>query len=108
MSELSEFERNAIAAIAGGDPDESEEWKGGRFRVYSRSKFLEFVAAGTFADGLYPGAFEHYEILCENHVVDVASVSAPVARPRAPSSPFPGTASRRKLTNLLMLKGLQE
>lgn len=35
--------------------DESEEWEGERLRAYSKSKFLDFVAAGTFADEHYPG-----------------------------------------------------
>lgn len=60
--------------------DDSEEWHGECLRVYSKSKFLEFVAAGTFADEHYPGPFKHYEIVCGNHIVDVASESEPVVR----------------------------
>lgn len=57
-----------------------EEWSGNAFRVYSRSTFLEFVSTGTFASAEYPGPFVHYEILCSDHIIDVASESPPTVR----------------------------
>ena len=68
--------------------DESEEWSGERLRIYSKSKFLDFVAAGTFASDDYPGPFKHYQILCGNHVIDVASQDAPVVTRLAPNNSF--------------------
>ncbi|MGY1411267.1 MULTISPECIES: hypothetical protein [unclassified Luteimonas] len=60
--------------------DKEEDWVGSSFRVYSRSKFLDFVANGTFATSEYPGPFKHYEIVCLDHIIDVASEEAPTVR----------------------------
>jgi hypothetical protein len=60
--------------------DEEEEWVGFAFRIYTQSKFLDFVARGTFASTEYPGPFKHYQILCANHIIDVAAQDAPVVR----------------------------
>ena len=57
--------------------DKEEKWTGNAFRVYSKSKFLEFVSTGTFASDAYPGPFVHYEILCSDHIIDVASEHPP-------------------------------
>ncbi|TZF88337.1 hypothetical protein [Cognatilysobacter lacus] len=62
------------------DWDDDEEWEGAGFRVYSRSKFLDFVANGTFATAEYPGPFRHFEVLCANHIIDVAAQEVPVVR----------------------------
>lgn len=58
--------------------DQEEEWQGSSFRVYSCSKFLNFIADGTFASAEYPGLFRHYEVLCANHIIDIAAQEAPV------------------------------
>jgi hypothetical protein len=60
--------------------DKEEEWAGSSFRVYSKSKFLDFVGNGTFATSEYPGPFKHYEIVCLDHIIDVASEEAPTVR----------------------------
>ncbi len=57
--------------------DKEEDWTGNSFRVYSKSKFLDFVASGTFASSDYPGPFVHYEIICSDHIIDVASEHPP-------------------------------
>ena len=57
--------------------DESEEFTGTHFRVYSKSRFLDYVRTASFADEDYPGKFTHYEIASENHIVEVVSVDAP-------------------------------
>jgi len=31
----------------------------------------------TFASDEYPGNLNHYEIVCENHIVDVVGVAVP-------------------------------
>ena len=60
--------------------DKDEEWSGNAFRIYTRSKFLDFVASGTFASDDYPGPFVHYEIVCSDHIIDVASEHPPTVR----------------------------
>jgi hypothetical protein len=56
---------------------QEERYSGRLGRVYSRSTFLDFVRSGTFASPDYPGAFEHYGVVCLNHVIDVASLEPP-------------------------------
>src|SRR5690606_36455858 len=60
--------------------DKAEEWSGNAFRTYTKSKFLDFVATGTFASNDYPGPFVHYEIVRSVNVVDVASEQPPTVR----------------------------
>ena len=61
--------------------DEGEAFPGdGVIQLYSASKFLEFVANGTIASSDYPGPFVHYQIVCSDHVVDVASEHPPTVR----------------------------
>ncbi len=57
--------------------DKEQAWVGKSFRVYSRSRFLDFVRSATFATPEYPGAFAHYSVVCQDHVVDIASASQP-------------------------------
>jgi hypothetical protein len=57
--------------------DESEEYTGEYFRLYSKSRFLDYLRAASFADEEYPGNFTHYEIACSDHVVEVVSVDEP-------------------------------
>jgi hypothetical protein len=60
-----------------GVPDESEEFTGRRFCVYSKSRFLDYVRLATFASDDYPGKLNHYGINCLNHIVDVVSIEEP-------------------------------
>jgi hypothetical protein len=57
--------------------DESEEFTGRLFCVYSKSRFLDYVRVATFASDDYPGKLNHYGINCLNHIVDVVSVEEP-------------------------------
>ena len=57
--------------------DESEIADGGRFRHYSKSHFLDFIRAATFATNDYPGPMHHIGINCEDHIIDVVSTNAP-------------------------------
>jgi len=57
--------------------DEEEAWLGKSFRVYSKSRFLDFVQRGTFARSEYPGPFEHYSLVCQDHVIDIATTAQP-------------------------------
>jgi hypothetical protein len=72
---------------------DEKEWKGQRVRRHESSRFLGYVAEDTFASAHYPGPFGHIEIVCEHHVIDVASMDEPTVKllqggkPRAVSSP---------------------
>jgi hypothetical protein len=61
--------------------DEYEEIEFGRLaRVYSKSRFLDYVASATIATFDYLGPFRHIGLICLNHVVDVVSTSVPKIR----------------------------
>ncbi|MGI8653716.1 MAG: hypothetical protein ACR2LC_00700 [Pyrinomonadaceae bacterium] len=57
--------------------NESEEFTGRLFCVYSKSRFLDYVRVATFASDDYPGKLNHYGINCLNHIVDVVCVGEP-------------------------------
>jgi hypothetical protein len=60
--------------------DDTEEFEGNIFRIYSKSKYLDFIRVGTFASEDYPGPFKHYGMACLNHIVDVVSTSEPIVK----------------------------
>jgi hypothetical protein len=60
--------------------DEAEQFTGRLYRKYSQSRFLEFVRTASIASDDYPGPLIHHGIICEDHVVDVASVDEPEVR----------------------------
>lgn len=62
-------------SYANGDPNDPQ--LGRAFRTYTSSMFLDYVSKATFATNLYPGQFKHYEIVCLDHVIDIASVNEP-------------------------------
>lgn len=55
----------------------SEIYAGHLFRVYSKSRFLDHVSSGSLVCDVHPGPYQHFEIVCLNHIVDVASVDRP-------------------------------
>lgn len=57
--------------------DDTEVRTGQLFSIYTKSHFLNFVRASTFATEDFPGPFTHYQINCLNHGIDVVSVSEP-------------------------------
>lgn len=58
--------------------DDAEIFTGRLFRIYSKSRFLDYVRRGTITVcDLYPGPYQHFEIVCLNHIVDVAAVDQP-------------------------------
>lgn len=65
--------------------DDSEAWSGNLFRRYSRSKFLDYLDRATFADTRYPGPFTHYQVICQDHVIDIAALQPPKVRLLGPS-----------------------
>lgn len=60
--------------------DDYEEFEGKVFRIYQKSRYLDFIKVGTIASEDYPGPFKHYEISCLNHIVDIVSTSEPVIK----------------------------
>ncbi len=58
--------------------DKYEQCEGRLLVKYSKSRFLDYVASGTFATAEYPGPFTHWGIICGNHIIDVASTEEPV------------------------------
>jgi hypothetical protein len=60
--------------------DDAERFEGNLFRIYSESKFLAYVGAGTIASADDPGPFKHYGVVCLNHIVEVASTVTPSIR----------------------------
>ena len=58
--------------------DESEEFTGKLFRVYTKSHFLDYIqVSAVYASEDDPGKFTHYEVVCLEHVIDVASMDEP-------------------------------
>lgn len=58
-----------------GDPNDPNI--GLLFRTYANSLFLDFVRQATFATDDFPGKLTHYEIVCLDHIIDVAAVANP-------------------------------
>ena len=69
--------------------DEPETFSGQRFRRYTRSPFLEYIARATFASSDHPGPFEHIGVTCLNHGIDVVSTEAPRVRLLKHGRPLP-------------------
>ena len=58
--------------------DKSEEFElGNLVRVYSESKFLDYVRHATCTHEKKPGLSEHIEVICEWHIIDVISTTVP-------------------------------
>lgn len=51
-----------------------------RLIIRTRSAFLDFIKASTFASSDYPGEFSHWELICADHVIDVVSMQPPEIR----------------------------
>jgi len=60
--------------------DEYEEFAGKIFRIYTKSRYLDFISKGTFASEDFPGPYKHYGVSCLDHIVDVVSVSEPTVK----------------------------
>lgn len=53
--------------------DDYEVFEGKVFRIYQKSRFLDYLKVDSFATEEYPGPFVHYGFCCSNHIVNVAS-----------------------------------
>jgi hypothetical protein len=63
--------------VGSGGNDEDEAYTGSLLRVYTKSHFLDHLSRDT------GGHFEpilHYKLICEDHLIDVASYSPPEVR----------------------------
>ena len=63
--------------VGSGGNYEDEVYTGNLFRVYTKSHFLDHLARDT------GGHFEpllHYKLICQNHLIDVASYTPPAVR----------------------------
>jgi hypothetical protein len=70
--------------------DDYEQIKFGRLAaVYTKSRFLDYVAGGTFACEDHPGPICHIGVNCQNHILDVASAELPVVRHLRPHTAEP-------------------
>ena len=60
--------------------DQDEKWTGDIFRVFSNSKFLDFISAATFANHQLPGPFHHYQVQSLYRIIDVVALEPPIVR----------------------------
>jgi hypothetical protein len=63
--------------VGSGGSDQDEVYTGNLLRVYTKSHFLDHLSRDT------GGHFEpilHYKLICQNHLIDVASYSSPEVR----------------------------
>lgn len=60
--------------------DEYERFDGRIFRIYSKSRYLDYINLSTVVTDEYPGTFKHYGVICLNHIVNVVSVEEPLVR----------------------------
>ena len=72
--------------------DDNSIATGRRFRIYSRSRFLEFLGIATFATSEYPGSMQHIGLYCEDHIIDVISTKGPRIVRLRPIPDAPGVA----------------
>ncbi len=59
---------------------------GVKLRIYSKSRFLDFIGHATFVSEGYPGPVQHIGIGCEDHIIDIASVDCPTVTMSGPLS----------------------
>ncbi len=61
-------------------PSDEERSEGNRFRIYSKSRFMQFMLESSFACDDHPGQTRHYRIGAEDHILHVLSVVPPAVR----------------------------
>lgn len=58
--------------------DKYEISEGERFRIFTKSRYLDFVKISTIAEDIFPNdPFIHYCIPCLNHIIDIISFEEP-------------------------------
>ena len=58
--------------------DKEEVYVGNLFRVYSKSKFLDYIHSSCIGLDILAPKMKHYEIACLNHIIDVATENEPI------------------------------
>lgn len=60
--------------------DDEEEFEYGKcFRIYSKSKYLDYMTSKTFAEQVL-GKLKHYGVYCEWQIIDVISDEEPIIK----------------------------
>ena len=57
---------------------EDEEYRGNLARIYTKSRYLEFISNSTIASDIHPGPYRHYAFCCQNHAIDIVSCHSPL------------------------------
>ena len=58
--------------------DDYEEFKGNLFRIYKKSRFIDYIKLSTFAiDDNDTNEIIHYGIICGDFIIDVISTAKP-------------------------------
>jgi len=60
--------------VGWGRNHSDEVFTGNLFRIYTKSHFLDHLARNA---GGHIEPIQHYKLICENHIIDVASYSPP-------------------------------
>ncbi|WP_078409005.1 hypothetical protein [Priestia abyssalis] len=61
--------------------DDYEIFEGNSFRIFKKSRYLDFIKKGTIATDVFPEEpFIHYEIACLDHIIDVISFGEPIIK----------------------------
>jgi hypothetical protein len=63
--------------VGSGGSDEDEVYTGKLLRAYTKSHFLDHLSRDT---GGHIEPIQHYKLICQNHLIDVASYSPPEVR----------------------------
>ena len=65
-------------------PNDEDVYTGKSFRIYSKSGFRQYISRSTFATEEYPGPMQHYEVCCQDHVINVISTQPPTVTQTGP------------------------
>jgi hypothetical protein len=65
--------------------DEAEQREGKLFRQYTRSRFLDYIAQVTGTPNAGLRGLKHWELVCFDQLVEVASTATPVVRQIGPA-----------------------
>lgn len=59
--------------------DDYEIFEGNSFRIFKKSRYLDFINKGTIVNDVFPEEqLVHYEIACLDHIIDVISFDEPI------------------------------
>lgn len=58
--------------------DNDEVYEGHFFRIYSKSKYLDYIKSATIFEDVHPDTpLIHYQIVCQDHIINVVSADEP-------------------------------